>query len=249
MEKENKPKGNKKKLRPADVMRLQRSGEWAQEASSFRDEDQRALRGLQYQEEPIEDSLQELRQKMGLLSEGNPSRYRRLPVRLALVASFLLAIVAGYFAYSHMNQEEQLFAQHFDYMPSVIRVAGAERNVSAQESSLLASAVQAYETGAYKDAEGMFRAYLSEQSEDTEVSFYYALLQLGKGNAGVAVPILKEVAEQPPRAGYERAANWYLGLAQLKMDNRPEAIAYFEQLESGEDRFAKNARDVLTQMR
>jgi len=248
MEKDNRPKGNKKKLRPADVIRLQRSGQWSEEAHQFRDEDQRALRGLQYQEEPIEDSLQELRQKMGLLSEGNPSRYRRLPVRLALVASFLLAIVAGYFVYSHMNQEEQLFAQHFEYMPSAIRVEGAERDVSAQESSLLASAVQAYETGAYKDAEGMFRAYLSQQSEDTEVSFYYALLQLGKGNAGVAVPILKEVAEQPPRAGYERAANWYLGLAQLKMDNTPKAIAYFEQLESGEDRFAKNAQDVLTQL-
>ena len=249
MKNKNKPNGNKKKLRVADIIRLQRTGKWAEEAKHYREEDQRALRGLQYQEEPVEDSLHELRHEMGLLREGNPSRFSRLPVRLALVATFLLAIVAGYFVYNHLNQEQQLFAQHFEYMPSVIRVEGAERNVSAKESSLLSSAVQAYETGKHKDAEGLFRAYLSQEAADTEVSFYYALLQLGKGNPGVAVPILEEVAEKPPRVGYERAAKWYLGLAQLKKGQADNAVAYFEQLTGGEDRYAKNAQTVLTQLR
>lgn len=249
MKNANKTKGDKKRLRRADAIRLQRSGKWPEEARQYREEDQRAIRGLQYQEEPIEDSLRALEHKMGLHSKGNPSRYSRLPVRLGLVATFLLAVLAGYFVYSHMNQSEQLFAQHFEYMPSSIKVEGAERGMPAQQLSLLANAVQSYETGKYKDAEGLFRAYLSQQSEDLEASFYYALLQLGKGNAGVAVPILEEVAEQPPRQGYDRAAYWYLGLAQLKMDKTEAARAYFERLENGEDRYAKNARAVLADMR
>lgn len=248
MKDKNNPKENKRKLTRSDLIRLQKTGRWEEEASLYRDEDQRALRGLQYQEEPITDSLRDIEQRISMMGQGRQSRYRRLPVRLAIAATLLLAIVAGYFVVAHNQASEQLFAQHFDYMPSAISVDGAERRGATEGASLLSSAVSAYETENYQDAEGLLRAYLAQQPEDTEARFYYAILQLGKGNAAVALPILEAVADTPPRQGYERAAYWYLGLAQLKM-NQPEAArVYFLKLEGGKDRFAKAARDVLTEM-
>jgi TolA-binding protein len=248
MKNDKEPKENKRKLTRSDLIRLQKTQRWEEEASLYREEDQRALRGLQYQKEPIADSLRDIEQGISMMGQGRQSRLHRLPVRLALAATFLLAVVAGYFVIAHQQSGEQLFAQHFEYTAIGIDADGLERRASEQSISLLSSAVRAYETEGYKDAEGLFRSYLAQQPDDLEASFYYAVLQLGKGNAAVALPILEEVAARPPKDSYDRAAYWYLGLAHLKMNETEVARGYFLKLKDGKDRFAKNARGVLADM-
>jgi len=240
--KEKKPKPENRRISREELLRLEREKDW-KAAERWPKADQRAIFALQhYQDEPLAKSLQEMERKMGIGPAG-ASRYTQLRVRLALAATFLLVLTAGYFLFQQYQAGPRLFSQHFEHLPSAIK--GVERTTAGNSASLLASALRSYENGSYKEAEGLFRAYLAEEPEDGQASFYYGLLQLGKGNAGPAVPILKEVVQTPPGPGYQRAARWYLALAYLDLSSEAEARPQLEKLAKGNDRYARKAKDVL----
>lgn len=225
--------------------RLHRSGDYRNaEPADYAPFSEQALRGLQYQEGDLGHTLSGLERRLKL--KASPSRRRPLGQRLLLAASISLLLGTAVWALFRTSPETQLFAQHFDLPPCAME--GGERSKSgemATPATSLGLAIQAYENEAYKAAEQSFRVYLEQSPEDTEAQFYYALLLLKRGASEAALPILAQLAEEGPKPKYERAVQWYLGLALLHSGQSSEAAAQFSGLSDGGDRYARQAKQVL----
>lgn len=239
----------KKNLSRAEMERLHRSGDYRNADTTAYDRfSEQALRGLQYQESDLGQTLSGLEQRLKL--KAAPPRRRPLGQRLLFAASISLLMGVAVWALFHTSPEAQLFAQHFDLPPCAMEAA--ERSKSrepATSASPLSLAIQAYENEAYKAAESGFRIYLEKSPEDGEAQFYYALLLLKRGASDAALPILAQLAEKAPKPSYQRPVQWYLGLALLHNGQSAEAAAQFSGLTDGGDRYARQAKQALQSLR
>lgn len=234
----------KKNLSRAEMERLHRSGDYRNADTTAYDQfSEQALRGLQYQETDLGQTLSGLEQRLKL--KAALPRRRPLGQRLLLAASISLLLGLAVWALFRPSPEAQLFAQHFK-LP-VCAMEGGERRKSevAAPAISLDLAIQAYENKEYKTAERGFRIHLEKSPEDGEAQFYYALLLLERGASDAALPILAQLAEEAPKREYKRSIQWYLGLALLHNGQSAEAIVQFSELTDGGDRYARQAKQAL----
>ncbi|MCB0553884.1 MAG: hypothetical protein KDD02_10060 [Phaeodactylibacter sp.] len=243
---DNTPKG-KSVSREEMLIRHQRQ-EWRAEGAEWNEFSRRAVNGLQYHPsgEPLEETFRRIEKKILFRKQ----RGRRFSFRqgLSIAAGVAILVLAAYIAYLRFPTNEKLFTQNFEYLPSAVNEEGGVRKAGIGLTGLRASAVKAYEAGAYSDAEALSRAYLENNPDDTEIQFYYGLLLLGKGDASGAIPYLVAVKQKPDPIAYERPATWYLALAYLKRGQSDTARRLFSELADGEDRYANQARSILKKL-
>lgn len=234
----------KKNLSRAEMERLHRSGDYRNADTKAYDQfSEQALRGLQYQESDLGQTLSGLEQRLKL----NAALPRRRPLgqRLLLAASISLLMGVAVWALFRPSSEVQLFAQHFDLPPCAMEAAERSKSREMTTVSPLGLAIQAYENKEYKTAESGFRIHLEKSPEDGEAQFYYALLLLKRGASDAALPILAQLAEEAPKPEYKRPIQWYLGLALLHNGQSAKATAQFSGLTDGGDRYARQAKKAL----
>ncbi|MCB0570505.1 MAG: hypothetical protein KDC66_12100 [Phaeodactylibacter sp.] len=238
----------KRSISREEMATRQQQRDWAEHSPQWDEFSARALNGLQYHpaDEPLDNTFRRLEQKFMPQAAGRFSLSLRQ--RLSIAAGATILIISALFVSLRHPSNEKLYAQYFEYLPSAIHEGGGARATSPKTMGLRASAVQAYETGAYEDAEALARVYLEENPADQEMRFYFGLMLLGKGDAGSAIQHLEAVRTNPKPIEYERPATWYLGLAYLKRGQTDKASLLFKELKDGDGRYAELARSVLEKL-
>lgn len=236
---------HKKPIALKDFLEKHRNEAWSEEHNEFDQFSQKAIEGLQYhsKEEPLNITLNRLRHQIG--KQHQP--HKQFPIRrlMSIAAGFMILVAGIYFLYLQAPDNEALFSEHFSHIPMVVDDYARSRTNQPEDASLESAAISAYEEKDFLQAEGLLRAYLEENPADVEKAFYYGIIQLGKGNTNVAIPLFQQMLSAKDKDNFERSATWYLGLAYLKQGAIEDAKYHFEQIAQGEDRYAMSARALL----
>ncbi|MCG8330629.1 MAG: hypothetical protein MI974_23230 [Chitinophagales bacterium] len=240
---------HKKPIALKDFLEKHRDEAWSEEQNEFDQFSQKAIEGLQYhsKDEPLNNTLNRLRHQIGKQHRPN----KQFPIRrlMSIAAGFMILVAGIYFLYLQTPDNEALFSEHFSHIPMVVDDQARSRtNNQPENASLEMAAISAYEEKDFLQAEGLLRVYLEEHPADIEKAFYYGIIQLGKGNTNVAIPLFKQMLSAGNKDNFKRPANWYLGLAYLKQGAIEDAQYHFEQIAQGEDRYAMSARALLKGM-
>ncbi len=150
-----------------------------------------------------------------------------IPKKWLVAASLALLIGLGFwFVKNHyFISSEQLFSQHFEPYRNIVRPIERGEN----ENSLEFKAFVAYEGGNYYKSINLFNSV--DNSEDTYILFYKAMSYLEVNKTSEAINILLPIATsknyKESDLNFDELANWYLGLAYLKMNENNKAISQF----------------------
>ncbi|MEZ4848891.1 MAG: hypothetical protein R3B93_09815 [Bacteroidia bacterium] len=119
--------------------------------------------------------------------------------------------------------EQELFVDHYNSFPNLI----APGDRSGGEQNLLDRALKAYEQKDYTEAVHLFEQF-PEMSQDERIYYGLSLMLLEKPDEK-SILELKAVADDPS-ARYQQAAQWYLALAYLKLENRDASKALIDEI-------------------
>lgn len=245
-------RSSKKPIGKTGLVQQHQARGWEKENNEFDAFSQKAIIGLQYhnENEPLPATLRRLEQQVNAKSKKRTV----VPIKrvMSIAAGFVVLALGIYFLYLQAPSNDNLFVQHFTYLP--LAMDGASRGQVAQDSSSSSSslkdaAIRAYEADKYDEAEGLIRAYINQVPDDVEMQFYYGVVLLGKGNSQAALPYLTKMMEQPVKISYQRPASWYVALAFLAQDDQSSAKSVFRALATGEDKYAVNARALLKHLK
>ncbi|MCB0669277.1 MAG: tetratricopeptide repeat protein [Saprospiraceae bacterium] len=110
----------------------------------------------------------------------------------------------------------------------------------------LQQALQAYSGENYTLAIDLFLKYLSTQPEDLGGRFFLAISQMATGRFGDAIGNLRELATIS--GSYQKAANWYLALAYLRMGETDQAKITLNELVEPKNSYSDKAQEILDNM-
>ena len=150
--------------------------------------------------------------------------YRR---PLAVAASVLLLILAGYFTWQLNTGDSttQLFAQNFE--PYQVVFSPRSENPLQETRN---AAINAYQQGRYAEAIEYFDKLQQEDSLGVAPAFYKGICYLARGDVDKSIQLLDSVKNIANPLFTEQSA-WYLGLAFLKKNDTEKACAVFQQLQ------------------
>ena len=239
---------NKRSLSRREMLERHRRREYQDTGHELNEFSRRALSGLQYhpEKEPLDATLRRLDRRVAA------SARRPFPIRrfLSIAAAALLLLATGYFLFLQPSGQQGLFAQHFDYLPSAVKIESGNRGPSSYEEgpALREKAMQAYEAGRFEQARELMEQHLSRYRRDTEIRFYLGIILLGEGETEAAIRNFEATLSGLPRPAYERPAKWYLALAFLQSGRDESAKGLFRELKNGSDRYATGAGAILKKL-
>lgn len=195
----------------------------------------RAVKGLRYveNEKAARESLNRLESRIEERIHPESSKFRITPVWLKIAAGILLLAIPLSILWfnTQPGPAQTAFEQHFDITPSNIPLSGPLREGATEaEIDLKRQAILDYENRSFASANVKFDQYLNSHPNDIATRFYYGVSLLAEGKAAEAIEHLEQVHGQSSIAPYQIPAQWYLGLAHLKLNQRTEAIAAFKTL-------------------
>lgn len=171
-------------------------------------------------EDNFRNLISELESKANI--ESKPPR--RSYIKWLVAASIILLLGLSYFStFNQKASTNDLFASYFEPYRNVIQPL--ERGNEQQDQKSLA--FLAYEKGDYEEAINLFTALYSTTKEPYYL-FYKAnaLLKLEKANE--ALPLLLEHLKTNDTL--KAKTTWYLALAYLKLNDRPNARITLEKV-------------------
>lgn len=211
----------------------------------------RALKGMDYLEEDsslpnilskidgqIDDKIKSMEPQKRISKNASSKRFF-----LPIAAAFITLIVAAFLLLTPSSNTD-LFATHFQPMPSAVANTGLSRTGDV-ESNAKAAAFQAYELGNFQQAILSFEKYLEASPEDKESTFYLGVAFLGEGYSSKAKATLQAIYENPPKAAYKNAAAWYLALAYVQSGEQSAAVPLLETLSQESEDYKEAARLLL----
>jgi hypothetical protein len=237
-----------------EMLERHRQQNWDASADEWNEFSRRALAGLAYhpKREALESRLQRTDERIAQRSAQR--RYLRLRRIMSIAAAAAVLLIAAYFTYIQQPAAPDLFADNFEYIPTITHGEERARNIGVEQragtslDNLRASLAEAYEAGRYEDAEYYARAFLEEAPEDHEMLLYYGIIALGKGDTRTAIRSLAKLKQLPETGAFERPATWYLGLAYLEAGQIEAAKRLFTALQDGNDRYATQAKAILPKL-
>ena len=189
------------------------------------------------------------RQTLSEVSEGYDSQFDRVPATrrslsirwqvISVAATVLLAV--GVFAWLDSRQTGNAFDQNFE--PYAMVLTQRAQTDTAATARMITTAVQAYQTGEYKDAAGWFGLLADSEPEAVTYAFYEGVSELAAGNSADAITIFRDVLDKPEHLLMEQS-RWYLGLALWKNGDVEESRAVFGQIQSGQYKYTE-AQEIL----
>lgn len=154
-----------------------------------------------------------------------------------------LAVVIGYWLIPEEPLDGQdLFASHFQPYDDII----STRNID--DTALLNKAFSFYNNQQFDSAALYFGGYL-EIIPDRSIEFYQAVSLLAHDHHQEALPILFKLSQD---RGFllQEAAQWYLGLAQLKAGDQDRAVEILSNIKETEGHdFQEQAREILSDLK
>ncbi len=162
----------------------------------------------------------------------------------ALAASLLLVFSLAYWLYPTGNQNEKLYASYYKTMPNIVSpiVRGT------QQQDTVAMAFTAYEQMNYKKAEFLF-SILYSQSKEPYALFYQGMCKLEMNDAKGCISLLESITWVNGRYLLADFSEWYLGLANLKVNKLPAAQKYLEAAAQQGKPYQSQASALLLKLR
>lgn len=188
------------------------------------------------------NDLKNLLQQVEEIIQPQAKRVRLQSLRwMAVAASVIMAL--GLWWVVGNRDEDNLYAMHFRPYPNVI--APVTRNAAPGTETLVQNAFQAYETGAYAEADTLFNT-LFLQSGEYYARFYQALCKMGKGNTEEALQIWQSNEWPITPFDMKDAAEWYAALCLVQQNKTTEALPRLEQIAgNGASLYAKEAKKIF----
>ncbi len=156
-------------------------------------------------------------------------KLRRLQFAVAASLVIGLVVFAVWSYYQQTPSYEELFAAHFEVLPSTLPASSTNINRGAKDNTIAPSphvqqAIRYYEQGRYQEANRHFTIALTSDSlmHQDIVQFHYGISLLAAGDADSAVEPLKMAIAQSVSPVRAERGRWYLALAYLRT-NRLEA--------------------------
>ncbi len=173
------------------------------------------------------------RESLKTTLQGFEDKFKKnkvIPMKwLMAAASVILILGLGYIIYqtSFNNSPEKLYADNFEPYRNIIQPVVRGESVDTIE----AIAFAAYENGKYYKAINLFNSI----EEKEYLKFYEAMCFLKLDKTQEAIDLLLPIATsntnvEDLRFNFKHKANWYLGLAYLKMGDKNRAISQFSIL-------------------
>ena len=176
---------------------------------------------------------------------GNSHSRRIFLWTSAMVASFLIILLAGYYFPSRKPGLEELYLSYYQPYPNI--VAPIERSEEREKET--DRAFRLYEKGHYMEAVAAFeKALLAKgEKESAALNFYYALSLLKNGEEEKAISLLNELKTEGG-GRFAEPSFWYLGLAYLKKEDKKSARQVFEQIANSSSAYRNKARKIMDEL-
>lgn len=142
---------------------------------------------------------------------------------ILLAASVIIIASMGIFLFYYMpGKEERLYTEF--YKPDT----GLISSMSSSDEYVFDRAMIDYKTGNYDAAIHSWDSLLTEKPGNDTLQFFIASAYLAMDHYNKAIAHFKEVVSQT-NSNFFEDANWYLGLAFLKVDKKDKAIPFIEK--------------------
>lgn len=196
------------------------------------------LFGDQQLKENIQQAEHNMNKKESLPEQPKPRRIVLFSVRnMAIAASFLILIVAGYFLLWPTDQPGRLYANYFQMdQPaldkeleelSLIGMGMADRERRDQ----LKSSLELVQAEQYDEAVIALRAHLNAYPQDEVATYFLGLSLMQTKSFEQAILVLAPV-EADKESEYHEDARWFQALSWLQMEGgQDNAIQLLEQID------------------
>lgn len=137
------------------------------------------------------------------------------------IAATIVIFLTGYY-YINQNSNQRLYNNYF--MPD----PGLPTTMSTANNYEFYKTMVTYKTGNYKKAIEEWKIQLSKQPENDTLNYFIGVAQMANKNEKDAIGYLKKVNQLQANT-FKSDANFYLGLAFLKLNKKEEAIVVLKQ--------------------
>lgn len=172
-------------------------------------------------------------------SESHPNMTKWLFRGMAAALVLLMVGIPYYW-----QQDEQVYARLFEQHYAPYQALGGPMRGKQDSVLVLPAAFEAYYEKRYPQAIDLFKQ-ASAQEDRPYVWLYLGNAYLSNDQPQEATEALQHVLTYPDVDERTRLrAHWDLGLANLKLNQKEEAVRYFEALQDTED-YGPKAKDIL----
>ncbi|NOQ91712.1 MAG: hypothetical protein GQ552_03235 [Flavobacteriaceae bacterium] len=186
------------------------------------------------QKENLKSTLQNFESKI-----KNDSKLFFLPKKWLVAASIILLVGIGFWFVknSYFPSDKKLYTQNFEPYRNVIQPIVRGEKINTIEYK----AFVAYENRECHKAINLFNS--STNSEADYIQFYKAMCYLSLNKTTSAINLLLPIATSETKndsnKDFKKIANWYLGLAYLKNNEKQKAISQFSLIANQPGKYCK----------
>lgn len=172
-----------------------------------------------------------------------PALQKTARLYYAIAAVIIFGIIALPFLFTRSQLHESLFVEYFEPFPNTVPI------VRGQEAdSLLQQAMIAYEKESYTEASKHLQNFLASAPESVVAHFYLGNVLLQIDQPALAIPHFQKVLRQKDFQLSEHA-EWYLGLAYLKLQDVEHAKVIFEEINARNGIYQKQSAELFDRLK
>jgi tetratricopeptide (TPR) repeat protein len=185
-----------------------------------------ALEGYEFvNKETFEQDISEIRRRIDERSESGRKFKSVIYSVAALIAVFAISFLFGR---ASDTPAEEIFARYFKPFPDVTVQMRGENNRDEFKTAMLL-----YDAGNYKEAIEKFNDLMKE-NPDEKVRFYGGVAYLAAGEYENGIKLLSEITSDNRNEFYAEA-NWYCGLAEIRLHRIENALRCFDRIKKHPD--------------
>ncbi len=193
--------------------------------------------GDQQLRESIQQAEHNMTKKEALREQSMPRIIKLFSVRnMAIAASFLILIVAGYFLIRPTDTPGRLYANYFQMDGSALENELEELSLlgmgigNRERRDQLKSGLELVQAGQYEEAVAALREHLNTYPEDEAATYFLGLSLMQTESYEQAILVLAPI-EADGQSEYSEDARWFQALSWLQMqDGQDKAIQLLEQI-------------------
>lgn len=217
-----------------------------QQDSDFKQELELYQSTLQVVDDLVEDDLKDYLSRVEKDLSSTNSKTNAIPLQIwfAVAASVVIIIVFSYLFWPTNSSPEALYEAYFEPYRNVVYPVSR----SGELPTLIDSAFNYYEKRMYNEAILAFERIPSAYpTTDLELDLYLGISYLANNDATRAKEILLKA--QLKSSEFTSEYQWYLALANLKLNNIPQAKQHLKSLQQqGGATWKKQATTLLNQL-
>lgn len=176
--------------------------------------------------------------------KSNKSSRKSFAIRvIGFAAAALIAIVLIIKSFAPSDTSNSLYQEY--YKP--LNAFTSTTRSGEIKIDNFSDAIEKYNKGEYLLASKMLNELISIDNNSMKYKFYSGITQLQLGNYQLAIEQLNQVLSNSNE--FNKDANWYLGLAYLKVGNTNKAISEFKKLSNTKGYYQQQAQDLLKRLK